>query len=413
VNPINGTARAGADFAQGGQEVLFPAGVREVTVQIKIVADRAYEPDETFTLQVSDPQDGGLIGALFNHTITILNDDAPATMRYRGLAEREDGPDQAGIALTKTASGKVTGSMQLPGKTLRFHVRDVDDELVQTFPPAPKHHFAGGTLRIQFADAEGASGTYETPNNLVYQINLKREKTGTAREPVAEAENYTAILDTDLDGSPAGFLVTKVHPSGRVALKGMLPDGTRLSSSSQVIEDGTFPIFIPSYAKSAGYLGGYAEIALDESVALSGELGWLKPPTTGQLYPDGLDHEPVQLLGAVYRRPRRERILDDYDASAGGMRFQANATGDLAGQETSLFWDTNNRIRKTAASSVGVRITLQPRTGLFSGTFADGAGDRRKFNGICVQQSEGGQDLAVGFYIGESTTGRIELQPED
>jgi hypothetical protein len=178
-------------------------------------------------------------------------------------------------------------------------------------------------------------------------------------------------------------------------------------------EDGTFPIFIATYPKLAGYLAGYAEIALGNSVALSGELGWLKPPATGPLYPAGLDHHAMQLIGGSYNRPQHERILDDYNASAGALHFQASPTGNLAGQETSLFWDTNNRIRKTAASSIDAQVTLRPQTGLFSGTFADGEGHRRKFHGICVQQSEGGQDLAVGFYIGESTAGRIEFQPED
>jgi hypothetical protein len=412
VNTSNGTARAGSDFSKVGQTVTFPVGATSAEIQIKIVDDRSYEADETFTLVLSDPGDGGTLASQITHSITILNDDAPAG-RYRGLAERDDGPDKAGITITKTAGGNVTGSMQFRGKTLRFQARDVEAEFTQIFLPSPKNGFAGGTLLIHFGDSGSAGGTFESFNGVFFHINLKRDKIGTTREPVAEAGNYTAILNTELDGSPAGFLVANVLPSGRVALKGMLPDGARLASSSHVAEDGTFPIFIALYPKSAGYLAGRAEIALGNSVALSGELGWLKPPATGPLYPAGLDHLAMQLIGGSYNQPQHERILDDYNASAGALRFQASPTGNLAGQQTSLFWETNNRIRKTAASSIDAQVTLRPQTGLFSGTFADAEGHPRKFHGICVQQPEAGQDLAVGFYIGESTAGRIELRPED
>ena len=73
---VDGTATAGSDYVATSGSLNFGAGGGTQTVSVVINGDYAFEPDQTFFLQLSNPTgaviaDGSGIG-------TILNDDAPA-----------------------------------------------------------------------------------------------------------------------------------------------------------------------------------------------------------------------------------------------------------------------------------------------------------------------------------------------
>lgn len=69
----NGSATAGSDFVAGSGTVTFAAGETSKTVGIGVVGDSTVEPDETFTVTLSNPS-----GATLSRTVatgTIANDD--------------------------------------------------------------------------------------------------------------------------------------------------------------------------------------------------------------------------------------------------------------------------------------------------------------------------------------------------
>ena len=68
-----GTATAGQDFTQTTGTATFPAGTTTQTVTVPIVGDADFEPDETFTVVLSNPQNALLTDAQGLGTIT--NDD--------------------------------------------------------------------------------------------------------------------------------------------------------------------------------------------------------------------------------------------------------------------------------------------------------------------------------------------------
>ena len=71
----DGTAAAGTDYVGGTQTVTFLPGFTTQTVTVLVNGDTTGEPDETFTVTLSDPV-GATIGSATN-TGTITNDDPP------------------------------------------------------------------------------------------------------------------------------------------------------------------------------------------------------------------------------------------------------------------------------------------------------------------------------------------------
>jgi hypothetical protein len=79
----DGTATAGSDYEAASGILTFNPGVTSHGIPIRVVSDRAAEPDETFFVKLSAPSNATLereqaVG-------TILNDDSPAgSLRLRG-----------------------------------------------------------------------------------------------------------------------------------------------------------------------------------------------------------------------------------------------------------------------------------------------------------------------------------------
>ena len=83
----NGTATAGSDFGTTSGTLTFAPGEKSKTIAVPIVGDTVGEPDETFTLALSNPVNGVLGQATATGTIT--NDDAaPRAGHYVGTTSQ-------------------------------------------------------------------------------------------------------------------------------------------------------------------------------------------------------------------------------------------------------------------------------------------------------------------------------------
>ena len=72
---LSGTATSGQDFAPASGRVTFPIGTTAQTIPVTVIGDTTLEPDETFTVQLSDPVNAMI--ARGTGTVTIKNDDLP------------------------------------------------------------------------------------------------------------------------------------------------------------------------------------------------------------------------------------------------------------------------------------------------------------------------------------------------
>ncbi|MBT3268768.1 hypothetical protein HN371_16555 [Candidatus Poribacteria bacterium] len=105
VDTADGTAVAGEDYvALTAMEVTLPAGVTSEAVTVTIVGDTAYEPDETFTLVLSNPMNAVLGNDAATGTI-INDDDVPQLAVADAVVEEGDaGVTTMEFALTLSAS---------------------------------------------------------------------------------------------------------------------------------------------------------------------------------------------------------------------------------------------------------------------------------------------------------------------
>lgn len=108
VNSANGTAVAPGDFtALSNFLVTFPEGVTTVQVPVSIILDNVRnEPNETFTLTLSSPGGGAVLGGITTTTVTILDvDTAAPTVAVTSPKNKAKVPEIAGnsVILTGTA----------------------------------------------------------------------------------------------------------------------------------------------------------------------------------------------------------------------------------------------------------------------------------------------------------------------
>lgn len=76
---LNGTAQAGSDFVAASGTLTFPAETQIATIDLTILGDQLDEGDESFTLQLSNPQ-GATLGPSAVGTVTIANDEPLPTL---------------------------------------------------------------------------------------------------------------------------------------------------------------------------------------------------------------------------------------------------------------------------------------------------------------------------------------------
>ena len=72
-NTVAGTATSGSDYQQKNSSLSFSPGQTSKTFTVNVVGDTTQEPDETFTVQLSNPTNATL--AKSQGTCTIFNDD--------------------------------------------------------------------------------------------------------------------------------------------------------------------------------------------------------------------------------------------------------------------------------------------------------------------------------------------------
>lgn len=79
---ITGTATAPADFTATAGTLTFSAGQASRTITIPIVADAALEGPETFSVSLSNPQDGATLGSPAMVTVTIQDNDSIGSFAF-------------------------------------------------------------------------------------------------------------------------------------------------------------------------------------------------------------------------------------------------------------------------------------------------------------------------------------------
>ncbi len=331
--------------------------------------------------------------SIFVFLVLCFFDQVPARAEmenagYHGLAA-QFGDYRMGAFRTRTTStGRVTGTMRLIGQTLIIRgAFSKAGEFSQTFPPSGK--FAGGTLELSMFGTSYQSGTFYSDDGRTYEVSGTRAKSGSQLAPVAEKGYYTAYTSGATYTVGAANFSLMVHASGAVRILGRVPGNAAVATGSQLTQETDVPTFI-RLRRNQGFIAGAPWIVASEEPVVSGALRWVTE-MDDILYPMV---DEAQLTGRHYVPPTRgQRILDDFDRGDGSARFS-----NLMGDPLPFTWRANNTALLPVRNALGLRLTLQSRTGFFGGSIKNSEGKATRFYGICVQHSQDGDDVATGYY---------------
>ncbi|HRJ09104.1 MAG TPA: hypothetical protein PK490_13735 [Prosthecobacter sp.] len=219
---------------------------------------------------------------------------------------------------------------------------------------------------------------------------------------------YTAVfLPTEnTAGIPQGdgYATVTVKNTGAVSLAGKLADNSKLTHGSLIHGVNVWQLYIPMH-KNAGFLSGRVLFAPDPGYSdFGGFISWVKPLTAG--LHSGEFVTGVDIVGARYRPPLKDQRALGLMNSAPNAVFAASGGGLVTDPFTrNVTLDTKNKF-VIPVDAGALKLTLMPGTGLFTGSFKDGAATRA-VGGVILQTLNSGS----GFFPGATESGLVELTP--
>jgi hypothetical protein len=323
---------------------------------------------------------------------------------YNGLfAAGSPAIDSAGLCtLTLTSKGTYTGSLQLAGKRYSFKGKFGGTDSDTNIPRAGNSALTAHLTLDTSGDSDHLTGTI-SDGNWTATLDARRP-VFNAHNPAPFAGSYTVVIP-GISGSQTapqgyGYGTLKVDIAGKAKFVGSLADGTAVTQSVPISQDGDWPLFGSLY-HGQGLL--WAPMIIDTSRGsddIHGSLSWIKAPQTAKYYPAGFDVE-VTGIGSLYQKPAAgTRIIDLSDAT---VSFDG---GDLNSSfANTITIDTNNKV--TNQSGNKLTMNFATATGLFKGTATSPDGQKVSFRGAAFQKV----NKAYGYFLGTDQSGSVVVGP--
>jgi uncharacterized delta-60 repeat protein len=226
-----GTATAGDDFDAQPVTLTWAAGeLGFKSVSIAIRDDATEEQDETFTLQLSSPTGGAIIGPRSRGTITIAAHDEPAVVGWASPAAtideaggsivlnvRRSGDASGAVSVDySTASGTATAGADFTSAsgTLRWADGDSADKTITINTTDDTMHESDETFSVTLSNPSAGA---TLGSNTAATITIADDDAPGGGGPAAE---FTIVADTPQVSEADGF--ARVHVNVR-NLSGLAP----------------------------------------------------------------------------------------------------------------------------------------------------------------------------------------------
>ena len=190
------------------------------------------------------------------------------------------------------------------------------------------------------------------------------------RPEASRAGAYNAVFERatiEAKDAPAGngIVSLNLNTTGLVKWTGRLAEGTSFTASSGRAEAGHVPVHLLLHG-GRGSLQGW--VRLDAASELSGNLDWAKAADQkSPSYPAGFELHTLYLSGARYMRPVSGNLMGYAVSELNSLlTLTGESLGAAISQPVTL---TEAQGMRVPGNPDGVKLTLQPGTGWFSGSF--------------------------------------------
>ncbi|HYV10130.1 MAG TPA: Calx-beta domain-containing protein [Pyrinomonadaceae bacterium] len=377
----NGTATAGNDYVAASGTVTFPAGTTSVPVNITINGDTTVEPDETFTISLSNATNANAI-IFMNPIVRITNDDATLQLSNTSFSVNESAGE---ATVTVTRIGDISRAA-----TVQFATTDtagLQSCTVANGKASERCDYGTAIGTVRFAIGETIK-TFTMP--IVNDALVEGAETFTVNlvGPTGATLGTTTlatitIVDDDL--SPAtqnpidgvNFFVTQQY----IDFLGRLPDSIGFANWTDTLgkcPDGGFGEFANPDCDRVHVSAGFF---LSEEFRGRGyfaykfyEVGFDRRPTYAEFMPDmvqvGGPQSPASeaLSKAAYTDAfaQRQEFKNRYDALSNSAYVDAlEANAEVALANKAALVDALNTSQKTRAQVLREVVELQSVTDKF------------------------------------------------
>ena len=306
------------------------------------------------------------------------------------------------FSLTTTTTGKFTGQLRNGATRSSFHSQFDGSGDAQVTVAAGSLGSVSVTLHLDLV--HGTDRITGSVSGLGWVAELAGDRAvfdgHTVVAPQA-GKKYTLVVPGNYDSAsdPGGdsYGTVSVSGAGKVLLTGLLADGTKISQSATVSKYGQWPVYVTLYGNQ-GSMVSWLAFSNTASGDLSGDVAWVKPPSSAKYYPAGFAYETTA-AGSIYNPPQvglPALSLADAELVLSGGSPLENISKPLA--------LTQNQV---SILSDKLRLTLTPSTGLFRGSVTDPLGAKPlQFAGVVLQK----QALGAGYFLGAAQSGRVLLK---
>lgn len=246
---VNGTAVAGTDFSGSSGEVKFADGETTKIISVNLINDLVGEANRTFTINLSEPTGGAVLGTPSSTVVTILDDDGGA-----GTAAGSSSTSVAAVGSDSSAAG---GAISFNAGA--FSVSEKGGSITIT---VKRTGSTSAAANVNYAAAGGSatSGTHynQTSGTLNF---LSGESTKTFTVTVADNSAIEGNKTVNLTlSNPTGGAVLEAPAS---AMLSIVDDDAGLATGSGAIQFST-----DVYTVSEGV--GNAVVTVERKIANTG-----------------------------------------------------------------------------------------------------------------------------------------------
>jgi hypothetical protein len=323
--------------------------------------------------------------------------------QYAGLFYDPNGiaPQSSGaFKATLSAAGSFSASLASAGKTYSFTGRF--SPTGTTSNTIVRHGQTPLTVQLILDSPTGDVLTGQI-STVAWSAEITAERTPySSANHAPQSGKYTLVIPGGANAavSPGGdgYGAVNVSTSGSITVSGALGDGTTLSQSSTLTEQGSWPFYGSLYS-GGGEIIGWLTFSNAPLTDLGGSLTWIKPSQpASKLYRGGFTNL-TQAVGSAYGFTNGHAILN---FGSGEVLLSG---GNLARQFTNAAGVTaNGKITGTNHLSLSVNTA----SGLFSGSIVNPATKKAiTLTGAVLEK----QNVAAGYFVGTNQSGEVFLGP--